>query len=353
MSLDKKMEKENKMPEESAGALRRRFIEPPFSVLDTKSGEWRARKNKWLELGIKSELGRDAECLIGKNDSDYMPDMKTGISVFDPALCELMYKWFCPEGGTILDPFAGGSVRGIVAHKMGFNYTGIELRSEQVESNVAQGAELTPENPPRWICGDSNKVLDTINEKYDFIFSCPPYADLEVYSNDKDDLSNMPYTDFVTLYRSIISKAVDKLKSGHLAVFVVGDVRDADGNYYDFISDTKKAFIDAGAKLYNEAILLDPIGTAMIRANAAFSSKKLVKVHQNVLCFRKVGEMPSELKKKIQIDYIERNVCPAGNDSRNECANCPDRNEWTLDKASGCCVRKSELVANENQQTLI
>lgn len=36
------------------------------------------------------------------------------------------------EGGTILDPFAGGSVRGIVANFLGFNYTGLELRPEQV-----------------------------------------------------------------------------------------------------------------------------------------------------------------------------------------------------------------------------
>lgn len=80
---------------ESAGILRDRYIEPPFSILDARGGNWRQRKNKWLELGIKSEEGRDAECLIGENDLDYMPSMKSGVSIFDPALCELMYKWFC------------------------------------------------------------------------------------------------------------------------------------------------------------------------------------------------------------------------------------------------------------------
>lgn len=269
-------------------------------------GQWKERKQKWLELGIKSEEGRNAECIIGKNDSDYMPDMKSGTSIFDPALCELMYKWFCPDGGKILDPFAGGSVRGIIAHKLGYSYTGIELRKEQVDANIEQGKLLCEGNEPKWICGDSNQVLNTINEEFDFIFSCPPYADLEVYSDDENDLSNMPYEDFVLAYRSIINKAIQKLKVGHLAVFVVGDVRDKDGYYYDFISDTKKAFIDSGAKLYNEAILLDPIGTAMIRANNAMASKKLVKVHQNILCFKKIGEMPDTLKKKIVLDYINK-----------------------------------------------
>ena len=44
---------------------------------------------------------------------------QSGTSIFDPVLCELAYRWFCPPGGVVLDPFAGGSVRGIVASKLG------------------------------------------------------------------------------------------------------------------------------------------------------------------------------------------------------------------------------------------
>lgn len=308
LALCVSMENKNK-PEESSGALRKRFIEPPFSIIDAKTGAWRERKKKWLDIGIKSELGRDATTFSTKASTergyDYMNTSSSDVSVFDPALCELMYKWFCPDGGKILDSFAGGSVRGIVASKLGYKYTGIELRKEQVDENVKQGKELCKENEPKWIAGDSNKELDKIEDEFDFVFSCPPYADLEVYSKDEDDISNMPYDQFLLAYRSIINKTVSKLKAGHLAVFVVGDVRDKDGYYYDFVSDTKKAFIDSGAKLYNEAILLDPIGTAMIRANNSMSSKKLVKVHQNILCFKKLGDI-NALKKKIVLDYISK-----------------------------------------------
>ena len=38
--------------------LRDKFIEPPFSVLDTKSGNWQNRKREWKKIGIKSEVGR-------------------------------------------------------------------------------------------------------------------------------------------------------------------------------------------------------------------------------------------------------------------------------------------------------
>ncbi len=98
------------------GILRDRFIEPPFSVLDTKSGNWQNRKRKWLSLGIKSELGRNAKVYNChewiENNREEMGISGSihgdGTSIFDPALCELMYKWFCPNNGQILDPFGGG-----------------------------------------------------------------------------------------------------------------------------------------------------------------------------------------------------------------------------------------------------
>ena len=62
----------------------------------------------------------------------------SGTSIFDPVLCELAYRWFSPPQGIVLDPFAGGSVRGIVASHLGRKYTGIDLRSEQIIANRAQ-----------------------------------------------------------------------------------------------------------------------------------------------------------------------------------------------------------------------
>jgi DNA modification methylase len=277
--------------------LRDKFMEPPFSVLDTKGGQWQTRKRQWKELGIESHLGRTAECMpsqfgskLDENGLDqYGRKPMTGVSVFDPALCELIYNWYCPEGGTILDPFSGGSVRGIVANYLGYNYTGIDIRQEQIDSNREQSLKLLKVNrQPQYYVGDSNVVLTELIPMYDLVFSCPPYADLEVYSEMKEDLSTMEYNEFIKAYAEIIKKAVSKLKSGGYACFVVGDIRDKKGFYRDFISHTKQAFINAGAGLYNEAILLQPLGTAMLRAGKIFESgKKLTKVHENVLIFKK------------------------------------------------------------------
>jgi len=272
---------------EKSPLLRDKFIEPPFSILDTKSGNWQKRKNEWKALGIRSEIGRDCACInmdtkaIKHNTAEY-------VSIFDPALCEVLYHWFCEENGKILDPFAGGSVRGIVANFLKYNYTGIDIRSEQTEANYENAKEILDSgNIPTWICGDSNQVLDTLNDCYDLVFSCPPYANLEVYSDLEDDISNMNYKEFLIAYESIISKSCSKLKRGGYAIFVVGEVRDKKGNYIGFVPDTINAFMKCGMNFYNEAILLNQIASASMRANGNMKSGKLVKVHQNVLIFKK------------------------------------------------------------------
>lgn len=287
----KSIEEENKNGRQ---ILRGKFIEPPFSVLDTKGGYWKERKKKWKDIGILGEIGRDENLtgLNGFNNNDNYEKRKayTGTSIFDPVLCELMYTWFSKDGDSILDPFAGGSVRGVVANKLNRVYTGIELREEQVESNRMQAIDIFKNDTmPLWIIGDSNKILDSLNNKYDMIFSCPPYGDLEVYSDIDCDLSNMDYDDFIKAYDSIIKKSCNLLKDDSFACFVVGDIRDKEGYYRGFVADTIKIFNKYNMKLYNDAILLENgLNTAAMRADRYMKTKKLVKTHQNVLIFKKV-----------------------------------------------------------------
>lgn len=211
----------------------------------------------------------------------------SGTSVFDPVLCEVIYNWFGLKGGIVFDPFAGGSVRGIVAEMLGQKYIGIDLSQRQIDANQMNADELGV--CPAWYCDDSKNADKYItDESADLIFSCPPYHNLEKYSNHPLDLSNMNYTDFIKAYSEIIKISCSKLKENRFAVFVVGDIRDSKGAYRDFISDTKKMFQSNGLCLYNELILLDPYGTAPMRAEFIFKAKrKTVKVHQNVLVFYK------------------------------------------------------------------
>ncbi len=275
-------------------SLAERFMVPPFSTLNARDAAWQDRKKAWLALGIQSELGRDAPAYASASEHQKAggPATQHRTSVFDPVLCELAYRWFCPAGGLVLDPFAGGSVRGIVAARLGRQYVGMELRPEQVEANRGQLGLLQPEDPaPAWHVGDSRQIGRRLADvEADFVFSCPPYADLERYSDDSADLSTMNYPAFLTAYREVIAGVVGQLKPDRFACFVVGDVREKRGTgvYRNFVSDTIEAFFDAGTQLYNEAILLTAYGSLPIRAGKQFAaSRKLGKTHQNVLVFVK------------------------------------------------------------------
>ena len=190
----------------------------------------------------------------------------------------------------MFDPFSGGSVRGIVAEKHGRHYIGIDLSQKQVDANQINADKFGV--CPAWYCDDSkNMDLYIPDGSADLVFSCPPYHNLEKYSNHPLDLSNMNYADFIEAYTDIINKACGKLKNNRFAVFVVGDIRDSKGAYRDFVSETKRIFRNNGLCLYNESILLNPYGTAAFRAGGIFDAKrKLTKVHQNVLIFYK-GDM--------------------------------------------------------------
>ena len=300
--------------EELKRSLQEDYIVPPFSIWDTKQAYWQNRKKDWIKFIGDSGEGRD-EALLGEglNKLARMQSEDTsltGTSIFDPVVAELSYKWFCPEKGDILDPFSGGHVRGTVAGFLGYGYTGIDLSKKQIDVNKRKVKEL--EVKAEYIHGNSKDLDKLVKGTKDFIFSCPPYYDLEEYNDGEGDLSMMAtYEDFIKDYREIIKKAVDKLKDNRFAVWVVGDVRDKDGYYYGFVNDTIKAFTDAGMKLYNEIILANAIATAPMRARRPFdSNRKVTKVHQNILCFYKGDgdQVPEFYGKLPKIEKAHGNV---------------------------------------------
>ena len=272
----------------ASGPVAERFTLPPFTVLDARTGEWQERKRAWAALGIRGEVGRDAAAIHcptqsakdGLEDANYT-------SIFDPVVVELACRWFSPANGQVVDPFAGGSVRGIVAGCLGRQYWGCDLRSEQIAANQVQAEDIAPTVRPVWVCGDSMETLADAPDA-DFVFSCPPYGDLERYSDDPRDLSAMDWHAFVAAYKRIILRAVGKMKPDTFACFVVGDFRDGKGFYRNFVSETIDGFEQAGARLYNEAILATSIGSASMRVTKQFeASRKMAKTHQNVLVFCK------------------------------------------------------------------
>ena len=263
------------------------FVIPPFSILDTRQGVWQSRKKDWVGLGIRSEVGREDNLVFSKNLNSGSLE---GTSIFDPVLCEIGYRWFMPSnGGTIIDPFAGGSVRGVIAERLGYNYKGIELRKEQVDANYQNAEEIGCDiSKIDWHCDDSLNVDSYIEDNSsDLIFACPPYFDLEVYSDDEKDISNMDYDDFVNVYSEILGKFANKLKDNRFAIVTISDVRDKKGYYRDLTGVTKEAFKNKGLNFYNDIVLINQLGPLGLTARRSMVNRKVVRTHQNVLVFFK------------------------------------------------------------------
>jgi len=330
--------------------LRDRYIVPPFSILDARQAYWRRKKKRWIKLGIKGEIGRGGKETYSYRDPDKLtrimndkgkelaptyhsqklapggggggcwiggPTTKStkkfgkvfnvegcfddkdliGTSVFDPVLCEIMYEWFCPDGGVVLDPFAGGSTRGVVATYLGYEYVGIELRQEQIDANEEQADKIGVS--PIWIQGDSTNLSKITKDKFDFVWTSPPYYNLEVYSTKESDGSAFAsYPSFLKWYKNIFRQAAKRLKKNRFLAVQVGEVRDKKtGGYINFVGDTISIFKEIGLEYFNEMILLTPVGSLAIRVGSQFDvGRKIGKSHQNILVFYK--GIPAKIKEK-------------------------------------------------------
>ena len=221
-------------------------------------------------------------------------------------MAEIVCRWFGFKNCQTFDCFAGDSVFGFVSAYLGNQFTGIELREQQASLNNERVAEMTA----RYICDHGQNVAKHINpESQDLLFSCPPYFDLEKYSDLPNDASNQDsYEDFIQILKNAFTAAVGCLKNNRFAVICVGDVRDRKtGFYYDFCGDIKRIFKEAGVLLYNEIILVEQTASTALRAARYMETRKVAKTHQHILVFFKGN--PKDIKKEYpKIEYTEEDM---------------------------------------------
>ena len=259
---------------------------PPFSILDTRKETWQNRKRYWMDLIEDKGESREHTLKGFKSLQGAQKSKMPTVSILDPVLSEIIVKWFGNKEWNVFDPFAGDSVFGYVSAAMGMNFTGIELRQEQVNINSSRTEDL----PAKYICDNSLNASNHIElESQDLIFSCPPYADLEVYSDNPEDLSTMNHEEFFDVYSKILTSTYKFLKQNRFAVITIGEVRNKKtGEYIGLIPKTIQIMQEAGYKFWNEIILINSVGSLAIRVgNYMKKTRKVGKCHQNVLVFFK------------------------------------------------------------------
>ncbi len=263
--------------------------EPGKAWFATTTTTWRVdeiikrRVRDWRRLtGETGHDGTRAETMRKDHDSIY-----TGTSSIFPApLVEwILLRYGGDPGGRVLDAFAGGPPRGLVSTIMGFRYTGVELRQEQINEDLAVLKSIGLAGAD-YICGDG-RFLDGVVGPFDAAISCPPYYDLEQYSDLPADLSNMrTYDEFNYGMFACATAHAKLLKPGAFVCFIVGIFRDKKGELVDFRAHTVKNFRDAGFIFWQDIVLTRNFASAAVRSTNAWRGKKLVPTNEHLLIFR-------------------------------------------------------------------
>lgn len=245
----------------------------------------RKRVRDWRRLlDEDGHTGTRAESFRKDHDSTYTATH----SVFPAPLVEwILLRYGGSPGGRVLDAFAGGPPRAVVATIMGYSYVGFEIRKEQIDENKALLKKLKL-GGAEFILGDG-RFLKKDLEPFDCALTCPPYYDLEKYSDQPDDLSNLStYGEFNAGIAFSALAHYPLMKPGAFVCVVVGPFRNKKtGELIDFPAHTVENFREAGFIYWQQIVLSKNFGSACQRSTTSWKGQKLVPIHEFLLIFRK------------------------------------------------------------------
>jgi len=250
-----------------------------FAPISIWKPDWTVTKRlkEWVgDAGQSRELQGKKMALLGS---------KYTTSIFNPHLAQMILSAYAPEKQKIYDPFAGGGTRGFIASAMGHEYTGVEIRKEEVDRLIDRQKELGVTFGIH--CADSQFYPAEPNY-FDLAYTCPPYYDLEVYSSVPGDMSNVAtYEEFLGMLRNSMVVTYKTLKPGGLFIMVVGNFRDKKGYLRHFNGDVVRLGKEIGFNLHDELIFWGASDVAFQRLGQFVANRKSVRVHEYILIFKK------------------------------------------------------------------
>lgn len=288
------------------------------NLWNSTSGPWLKIKKEWNALieekGIKYNIQNPkyatregcwqgssgfSNVVLSKNiiegdkiKHDNKKSLNGNASVLYPTACEIILRMFMPkEGRKVYNPFGGGVQMGFVTGGCGYEYLASEIRQNQVDANNALCQDF---KNTKWVKSDSSTYEP--KEKFDLVFSCPPYYRVEKYLDydgnpPKGEINHLnSYEEFRdTLFKGY-KKAIDALNDNCFFVVMTGDSRDNKGSYYGCEAEHELFFKEQGLHIYNRIVYLESEFTRRAQAKKTLKSRKFPKSEQKILVFYK-GDM--------------------------------------------------------------
>jgi len=222
-----------------------------------------------IDVGAQLQIRRDK----GGHDNT---SSRAEYSHFPQEVASICYELFLRDATSIFDPFAGWGERGAFAKTFNKNYVGFDINPVAIESALN-------------LYGVQNTLADSADDdipEFDGLITCPPYWNLESYSDSGID-AIQTWGKFLFEYRRIIERCYLSAKSGTNFCFMVGDWRDS-GKYYDFTHQTRAALYSCGAVPVDElCVSRKLVSKIKVMIPQAVRLGYTVKVHETLLVFRK------------------------------------------------------------------
>jgi len=255
----------------------------PNPKFASREGCWQGSSGM-ANIVLSNQEVKDDEIITNKSKT-----LNGNASVLDPVACEVILKFFMPsDGRKVYNPFGGGVQMGFVSGYYGYDYLASEIRQNQCDANNKICSDFKNVN---WIKSDTSKYIP--DEKFDLIFSCPPYYKVEKYIDydGKSPEGEINSLDTYEQFRDTLFKgyenAIGVLNDDCFFVVMVGDSRDSSGAYYGVEAEHELFFKNHGFKIYNKITYLESEFTRRATAKKTLNTRKFPKSEQKILVFYK------------------------------------------------------------------
>jgi len=208
-------------------------------------------------------------------------------SVFNPLLGMNILKIYSNINDVVLDPFAGRD-RALITNYMERHYIGYEISPKtftQLNDKIKNWKYRNDSYNIDLYNSDGTK-LEKTTECVDFIFSCPPYWNKEIYEDVSGQISSMKnINDWKNAIYNCGLNCKRLLKSGKYVAIVISDIRNK-SKFIPLHSHWIEEFENAGLVIKDVIInKTNPMNYAGI--NGYLRNKIMWKTHEYVLIFKK------------------------------------------------------------------
>ncbi len=223
-----------------------------------------------VELGAEHHRQRRED---GKQDEQ---SSRSQMSHFPTEVGDLCLQLFLREATHIFDPFAGWGERGSLARTYGKRYTGVDVNPEAI-AFARERYQV------------ENTAIDALNFHppcFDGLLTCPPYWNLEQYSDYGLDAAPT-WEAFLHGLCGVFERAYDAAQVGATFCVLSSDWRD-DGVFYDLTYQIASIFAGCGATPI-DSVVMSRLGISKVKVMIpqAVRLGYTVKVHETLNVWQK------------------------------------------------------------------